>query len=87
MLKIVRQCVGWLDWKFVAGGLAVLIALAVCAKLPTLSIFAGAAPLLLLVVCLVPCLLPLVWLRNARRGEATKTQVPENDREGYTAQK
>jgi hypothetical protein len=86
VLKVVKQCVGWLDWKFVAGGLAVLIAVAVCAKLPTLKIFAGAAPLLLLAVCLVPCLLPLAWLRNARRGEATKAQVPEDDREGYTPQ-
>jgi len=76
-----------LDWKFIAGGLAVLVALAVGAKLPTLSIFAGVAPLLLLAVCLVPCLLPLVWLRTARRDEATKAQMPESDREGCTAQK
>ncbi len=82
MLKAMKECVGWLDWKFVAGGVAVLVALAVCTKLPTLSIFAGAAPLLLLVVCLVPCLLPLVWLRNARRGEATQAPASENDLEG-----
>jgi hypothetical protein len=87
VLKVVKECVGWLDWKFVAGGVAMLVALAVCAKLPTLSIFAGVAPLLLLAVCLVPCLLPLVWLRNTRRGEATTAQMPESDREGYTAQK
>lgn len=80
MLKVMKDCVGWLDWKFVAGAVAVLITLAVCAKLPTLSIFAGAAPLLLLAVCLIPCLLQLAWLRNARCGEAK--QAPENNFEG-----
>ena len=81
MLKIVKECVGWLDWKFIAAGAAVLVALAVCAKLPALGIFAGAAPLLL-AVCLIPCLVPLVWLRNASRGKATPAPAPENDREG-----
>ena len=62
--------------------LAVLVALAVCVKLPTLGILAGAAPLVLLAVCLIPCLLPLAWLRNARRGKIEKTQAPENHLEG-----
>jgi len=87
VLKFIKQCVGGLDWRFAAGGLAVLVALAVCAKLPTLSTFAGAAPLLLLAVCLVPCLLPLVWLRGAGRNQTTKAQVTENDREEFTPQK
>jgi hypothetical protein len=87
VLKVIKKCVGGLNWQFVAGGLAVLIALAICAKLPTLGIFAGSAPLLLLALCLIPCLLPLAWLRNAVRGKAKQAPVPENDREGYTAQK
>ncbi len=75
MLKVIKACVGVLNWQFVAGVLAVLVALAVCAKLPTLGILAGAAPLVLLAVCLIPCLLPLAWLRNASRGKIEKTQA------------
>ena len=81
MLKVIKECVSGLNWQFVAGGLAVLVALALCAKLPTLGIFAGAAPLLLLAVCLIPCLLPLAWLRNTGGGKAKQAQVPENDPE------
>ena len=81
MLKVMKECVSGLNWQFVAVGLAVLVALALCAKLPTLGIFAGAAPLLLLAVCLIACLLPLAWLRNAGGGKAKQAQVPENDSE------
>jgi hypothetical protein len=73
-----KQCFGWLNWKLVAGGAALLVALAVCAKLPAIGIFAGAAPLLLLAACLVACLLPLAWLRNAGRGAAKQTPAPES---------
>jgi hypothetical protein len=79
MLNVMKECVGRLDWKLVVGGVAVLVALAACVKLPTLSIFAGAAPLLLLAVCLIPCLIPLVWRRKAIRGIAMP--APENDLE------
>ena len=82
MLKVIKECVSGLNWQFVAGGLAVLVALALCAKLPTLGIFAGAAPVLLLVVYLIACLLPLAWLRNAGRGKVKQAHVPENDSEG-----
>jgi hypothetical protein len=77
VLKVMKQCVGWLDWKLVAGGVVLLVALAVCAKLPTIGIFAGAAPLLLLAVCLIPCLVPLAWLRNAVRGQAKQKPASE----------
>ncbi len=79
MQKVIKQCAGWPDWRFVAGGLAVIIGLAVCAKLPTLGIVAGAAPLLLLAACLVPCLLPLALLRRAGRGQRTNERVSENE--------
>ena len=82
MQKVIKQCIGWLDWRFVAGGLAVIIGLAVCAKLPTLGIVAGAAPLLLIAACLVPCLLPLALICRAGRGRRTNEQVSENEREG-----
>jgi hypothetical protein len=78
VLKVIKECVGWLDWKFVAVGVALLVALAVCAKLPTIGILAGAAPLLLLVVCLIPCLVPLAWLRKATGGEARQAPASES---------
>jgi len=77
VLKIIKECVGGLNWQFVAGGLTMLVALALCAKLPTLGTFAGAAPLLLLAACLIPCLLPLAWLRNAVHSKAKQAPVPE----------
>ncbi len=79
MLKVMKQCVGWLDWKLVAGAVALLVALAVCAKLPTVGIFTAAAPLLLVAACLIPCLVPLAWLRNAGRGEAKQTPASETE--------
>ena len=82
MLNVVKQCVRWLDWRFVAGGLAVVVGLAVCDKLPTLRIFAGATPLLLIAVCVVPCLLSLGLLRRASRGQRTTEQVPGHTHEG-----
>ena len=38
--------------------------------------------LVLLAVCLISCLLPLAWLRNASRGKIEKTQAPENHLKG-----
>ena len=81
MLKALKQCVGWLDWRFLAGGLAVVIGLALCNKLPTLGSFAGVTPLILIVACLVPCLVPLALLRGAGRRHATK-QAAEAERAG-----
>ena len=76
MRTFLKQCVSWLDWRFVAGGLAVLLALAVCSKLPSLSIFAGVAPLLLIAACVIPCLIPLALLRRRQ------TRAPTREREG-----
>jgi hypothetical protein len=58
MLKLVKACAPWLDWK--VAGMAVLVAVgvAVCLGAPALGFLAGAAPLLLIVACLVPCLVP-----------------------------
>jgi len=80
MLRAMKQCVGWLDWRFIAGGLAVVVGLAVCNKLPTLGISAGVTPLILIIACLVPCLVPLALLRGAGRRHQTK-QAAENKRE------
>lgn len=41
MLNLPKQRVAWLDWRFVAGGVAVLIGLAVCGNLPTFGMSAA----------------------------------------------
>ncbi len=78
MRNILKQCVGWLDWRFVAGVLAAVAALALCSKLPSLSIFAaGVTPLLLIAACLLPCLIPLAVLRRREN----KVPTHEHERE------
>ena len=79
MLKAVKQCVSWLDWKVVAGGLAVIAVLAVCLRLPTLGMLAGAAPLLLIIACLAPCLIPIALVRGASRRNRIKKPAGENE--------
>lgn len=82
MRNLLKQCIGWLDWRFVAGSVAVLIALAVCGNLPTLSIFAGATPLVLLLACLIPCLLPLALFRRGQREQRDTPRIAENTHDG-----
>jgi hypothetical protein len=79
MLKAIKQCIGWLDWKVVAGGLAVIALLTLCLKLPTLSMLAGLTPLLLIVVCLVPCLVPIALVRGAGRRDRIKKPTGEHE--------
>ncbi len=79
MLKAIKQCVGLLDWKVVAGGLAVIAVLALCLKLPTLSVLTGATPLLLVAACLVPCLIPIALVRGSGRRNRTKETTHENE--------
>jgi hypothetical protein len=81
MLKLMKQCVSWLDWKFVAGGVAVLLALALCGNLPSLSIFAGATPLILIIACLIPCLLPFLLLRGAGRRQHKEKPASDQEKE------
>ena len=78
MRNLLKQCLSWLDWRFVAGGVAVLIALAVCCNLPTFGLLAGATPFVLLLACLVPCLIPLALLRRGQRGQRERPPIAEN---------
>lgn len=82
MLNLLKQCVRWLDWRFIAGGVAVLIGLAACGNLPTLGIFAGATPIVLLLACLIPCLVPLALFRRGQRGQREATPIAENKHDG-----
>jgi hypothetical protein len=49
---------------------------ALCSKLPSLSILAGVALLVLIAACVLPCLIPLALLRPRQ------TRSPIGDREG-----
>lgn len=67
MLNHIRICLSWLDWK-----LATVIALVVgggtlCLGWLGLNLVASVTPLLLLAVCLLPCLLPFTLLRRNRQ--------------------
>jgi hypothetical protein len=69
MWNAVKACTPWLDWKIVAALALVIVGIVVCTGLPTLRILAGAAPLLIVAACLIPCLVPLVLLcRNRKEG-------------------
>ena len=76
MLKVVKECAPWLNWK--NAGIAALVVggLILCTGLPKLSLLAGVAPLLLLVACLVPCLIPLTLLRRKNHAQGI-VQVSE----------
>jgi len=64
MQNLINQCFPWLNWK-VAGLIAVVISGAViCLGLPTWSVLAGATPFLVIALCLIPCLIPILWLRK-----------------------
>lgn len=65
MLKAIKACTPWLSWKVAGVAALVLVGLILCMNLPILSILAGAAPLLL-AACLLPCLIPLAFLRRKR---------------------
>ena len=66
MLRFVKACAPWLNWKTAGIVALVVVGLIVCTGMPSLGALAGAVPLLLIVACLVPCLVPLALLRRKR---------------------
>ena len=75
MLNLVKACAPWLNWK--SAGLIALVAsgVAFCLGTPALGLLAGAAPILLIIACLIPCLIPLALLRRGGRNQAAHTQA------------
>ena len=69
MLKLVKECAPWLNGKNAGIAALVVVGLFLCTGMPKLSILAGVAPLLLLVACLVPCLIPLALLRRKNQAQ------------------
>jgi hypothetical protein len=66
MLKAIKACTPWLSWKVAGVAALVLVGIVLWMNPPVLGILAGATPLLLLAACLLPCLIPLAFLRRKR---------------------
>lgn len=75
MLNLVKTCAPWLNGK--SAGIIALVTFgaAFCLGLPSLGLRAGVAPLLLLIACLIPCLIPLALLRRKNHGQVASTQA------------
>ena len=74
MLKLIRDCAPWLNWKLGAVFAGVLLAgffaFGIEARLLALL---GTTPLLAILVCLIPCTIPLLLLRGKERGTSAPT--------------
>jgi hypothetical protein len=75
MLNLVKACAPWLSWKTAAVAGLVAVGLALCLGMPGLGLLAGAAPVLLIIACLIPCLIPLALLRRGGRNRPAATQA------------
>ena len=75
MFKAVKACVPWLNWQSAGIAALVIVGIVVCTGLPTLSVLAGVAPVLLVIACLVPCLAPLVLLRRKRNMDTVSSPM------------
>ena len=75
MRNLIKECAPWLNWKVAAifatvvlcGGFILGADAGVLAAI-------GATPLLAIAVCLVPCLIPLVFLRGKGKTQARTAQ-------------
>jgi len=76
MLKLVRACAPWLSWKVGVAFVAVVLVAGIAFGAETgLLAFIGATPLLAIAACMVPCLIPLAFLRGERKAQSTSTEI------------
>ena len=75
MRKLIKECAPWLNWKVAAVFAAVVacVGFIIGADAGLLAI-AGATPLLAIALCLVPCLIPLAFLRGKGKTQARTAQ-------------
>ena len=75
MLKLVWACAPWLSWKVSAAFVAVVLVAGIAfgAEAGLLTFF-GAAPLLAIAACMVPCLIPLAFLRGKKNMQSDSTK-------------
>lgn len=68
MMKLIRDCAPWLNWKIGAVFAGVLLVAAFAFRMEAgLITLIGATPLLGILVCLIPCAIPLLLLRGRGR--------------------
>jgi len=84
MLNLIQRCAPWLNWK--SAGIIALLAFgaAFCLGMPTIGLLAGAAPILLIIACLIPCLIPLALLHDKNRSQTAPAQpmIPLTEQAG-----
>jgi hypothetical protein len=75
MRKLIKECAPWLNWKIAAAFAAIVacVGLIVGADAGLLAVV-GATPLLAFALCLVPCLIPLVFLRGKSKAQPNTAQ-------------
>lgn len=66
MRKLIRDCATWLNWKVgLAFAAVLLVGLFAFGAEAGLIALLGSTPLLALLVCLIPCAIPLCFLRRS----------------------
>jgi len=79
MRKLIKECAPWLNWKVAAIFAAAVVCIGFIAGADVgLLAVVGATPLLAIAACLVPCLLPLAFIRNKRK---TPSDAPQSGAE------
>ena len=75
MLKLMNACAPWLTWKVGALFAAVVLVAGIAFGAEAgLLAFVGATPLLAIAVCMVPCLIPLAFLRGKTKTQSSTAQ-------------
>lgn len=72
MQKLLNRCLPWLNGKTTAIGSIVLVGIVLYAEQSGLGVWISATPLLAVAACLLPCLIPLVFLWQGRDSELSK---------------
>lgn len=66
MRTFIKAGVSLLTWKYLGLAALVISGMLIWFGLPSFSMLVGIVPVVLMVACLIPCLVPLVWLRRKR---------------------
>jgi hypothetical protein len=78
MLKLIKDCAPWLNWKVAAvfAALVLCVGLVMGQQLGLVALL-GATPLIGLLLCLIPCAIPLLLLKGKGQAKAQPdTSIP-----------